>query len=156
MHMSITRRALPIIALAVMTAVAVPANACENLRLTFIQRPLSGIITDVGFPDVDSVGDLMTWSNKVYDQDNKIELGRDNGWCIRTAVGQYWECTWTLILADGRIMAAGTADDGVDFDLAVMGGTGAYIGVTGQMSHQKADQHGNLIRFVYDLRRCPR
>lgn len=145
----------PLLAGAAALGSAAPtAAACSRLDLTFTERPLSGVITDVGFPERDSVADLMTWSNAVYDAENAALAGRDNGWCIRTVVGRAWECTWTLALADGQIMAAGTVLDDADFDLAVIGGTGAYLGAVGEMRYRPGAGPLGLTAMLYELRLC--
>jgi len=151
-----TRASAAIIAAGVMSCVgADQAQSCERLHLALTERPLNGVVTEVDFEGRDSVGDLMTWSNDVYDETNSTVQGRDNGWCIRTVVGRAWECTWTIALANGQIMASGTAIDDDDFVLAVIGGTGAYLGVTGQMEFKRRGGAYGLNAMVYDLRRCP-
>jgi len=130
-----------------------PGADCEELALSFVERPLNDHIVDVGYPDKDSLGDLMVWANKVYDQGNAAEVGDDSGWCIRTAVGRSRECTFTVSLAEGHITAAGTAIDRTDSIFAVVGGTGNFLGMTGQMTWLVQDQ-GGLYRFEYKLRRC--
>src|SRR5262245_33810520 len=39
----------------------------------------------------DSIGDVLAFANPVFDENNKEQVGSDNGSCIRTAVGKAWE-----------------------------------------------------------------
>lgn len=130
-----------------------PTLACETAQLTLIERPLNDVIVDVGYPEQDSIGDFMIWANNVYGEKNAEKIGEDSGWCVRTAVGRTWECAFTLSLAEGRINASGTAHDGEDTIFAVVGGTGKFTGVTGEMTWLSQNQDG-LYKFVYDLRLC--
>jgi hypothetical protein len=97
----------------------------------------------------------MIWVNKVYDEQNSRELGDVSGWCLRTDVGRMWECTFTMMLGEGRITAAGTALDEVDSEFAVTGGTGEFLGVTGQVM-LRARGGGGLYRYDFVLRQCRR
>jgi hypothetical protein len=137
-----------------LSATSASAQSCETIHLDLVERPLHDTIVDVGYPDQDSVGDLMIWSNDVYDDGNSAKVGDDSGWCIRTRLGKTWECTFTISLQDGRISTAGSVEDRVDPVLAVIGGTGAYRGVTGQLTWLSQGQ-GGLNRFQLDMTRCP-
>ena len=130
------------------------AQSCETLNLNLVERPLHDTIVDVAYPDQDSLGDLMIWSNDVYDDGNATKVGEDSGWCIRTRVGKTWECTFTVTLPDGAINTSGSVYDGQDPVFAVIGGTDAYTGVTGQLTWLSAGQ-GGLNRFSFEMTRCP-
>lgn len=131
-----------------------PAAACDTFSLSLVERPLKDAIVDVGYPDQDSVGDLMIWANTLYDRDNASALGSDSGFCVRTTVGKTWECSLSVMLADGMITAAGTALDGENPVFAVTGGTGSYRHVSGEMAWLN-NVDGGLNRFEFSLRRCP-
>ena len=94
-------------------------------QLIVVERATSDTVTDLGAKG-DSVGDVLTFANEVYDQGDKILFGHDNGWCVRTVVGQAWECIWTLSLDGGQITVEGPYYDTKDSELAVTGGTGDY------------------------------
>lgn len=129
-------------------------TACERSEFTLVERHLHDAIVDVGYPEQDSIGDLMIWANAVFDSENAATLGDVSGWCLRTSVGKMWECSFTLALADGRISAAGTALDGEDSAFAVTGGTGAYLGAAGQVTIRARGQ-GGLYKYDFVLL-CPR
>src|SRR5262245_44230684 len=63
-------------------------------------------VTDLGEMG-DSVGDVLTFANPLFDEANKKEVGSDQGYCIRTEVGVSWECNWTALLDGGNITVEG-------------------------------------------------
>ena len=93
----------------------------------------------------------MTWLNPVYDAANKIQLGTDQGFCVRVAVGKSWECNWTTILKDGRITVEGAFMDTGDSLLTVTGGTGKYAGAKGQMKLHARDAKASSYDFTFEL-----
>ena len=130
----------------------VSADDIKAMQLMLVERETSGAVTDVGAKG-DSVGDILTFANKVYDQSNKTEVGHDNGWCVRTVVGQTWECFWTLILDKGQITVEGPFYDTKDSLLAVTGGTGAYSAMRGDMKLHARNDKGTEYDFGYNLLR---
>ena len=102
-------------------------------------------------PEDDNVGDILTFANEIYDQDNKKLLGHDNGWCVRMVVGESWQCRWTLILDKGQITVTGPYYDNKVSVLSVTGGTGDYNSVQGQMKLRQRDQKGTEFEFIYSL-----
>src|SRR5215467_12292874 len=100
-----------------------PASAAERLQV--VERAMTDTTVDLG-PKGDSVGDLLTFANPVYDATNKTQLGTDQGYCVRVVVGKSWECFWTLILTGGEITVEGPFYDSGDSTMVVTGGTGKY------------------------------
>jgi allene oxide cyclase len=82
---------------------------------------------------VDSVGDILTFANPVFNKANTTQVGTDQGYCIRTEVGKSWECQWTVFLADGQISVAGPFFDTEESELTITGGTEAYEQASGEM-----------------------
>jgi len=82
---------------------------------------------------VDSVGDILTFANPVFNKENTTQLGTDQGYCIRTEVGKSWECEWTVFLAEGQISVSGPFFDTEESELSITGGTGAYEQASGEM-----------------------
>jgi hypothetical protein len=130
--------------------VAGSASAAD-MQLALVERAASDTVTDTGAKG-DSVGDILTFTNEIYDKDNATKMGVDNGWCVRTAVGKAWECFWTLILQDGQITVEGPFLDAGDSTLAVTGGTGAYAGARGEMKLHSRNDKGSEYDFVYMLK----
>ena len=98
----------------------------------------------------DSVGDILTFANEVYDADDKNKVGSDQGICFRTLVGKAWECFWTLSLDKGQITVEGPFYDTKDSVLAITGGTGAYANARGQME-LKTRAGGTEFAFIFHL-----
>jgi allene oxide cyclase len=126
-----------------------PALASETL-LNFVERAKSDTVTDTGAKG-DSAGDILTFANEIYDEANAAKLGDDNGWCVRTVPGKAWECFWTVTLADGQITVEGPFLDGQDSVLAITGGTGKYVDVTGEMALHARNAEGTEYDFKYRL-----
>jgi allene oxide cyclase len=127
---------------------SLPALAAE--QIVVVERPAGETTVDLGAKG-DSVGDLLVFSNKVYDPANKTQLGTDNGYCVRTVVGKSWECFWTLTLKAGQITVEGPFMDSGDSLLAVTGGTGKYAGARGSMKLHPRDPTPTAYDFTYDL-----
>jgi hypothetical protein len=88
-------------------------------------------VIDVGEPG-DSVGDILTFDQPLLDkQENRI--GNNSGTCIRTRVAHSFQCSWTLTMENGSIQVAGREFDKGTSAIAIVGGTGRYAGITGQM-----------------------
>ena len=127
---------------------AQPASAAEHLQV--VERAMTDTTVDLG-PKGDSVGDLLTFANPVYDAANKTQLGTDQGYCVRVVVGKSWECFWTLILAGGEITVEGPFYDSGDSTMVVTGGTGKYAGAKGAMKLHARDAKGTSYDFIYEL-----
>jgi allene oxide cyclase len=127
-----------------------PAAAADVQSLKLVEHATTDTVTDTGDED-DSVGDILTFANPIFDEANKTQLGSDNGWCVRTVVGSAWECFWTLTLKDGQITVEGPYFDAADSSLAVTGGTGAYSGVKGEMKLHARNPDQTEYDFVYSL-----
>lgn len=133
---------------ALLWAAAQPASAAERLQV--VERAMTDTTVDLG-PKGDSVGDLLTFANPIYDAANKTQLGTDQGYCVRVVVGKSWECFWTLILAGGEITVEGPFYDTGDSTMVVTGGTGKYAGAKGSMKLHARDAKGSSYDFTYDL-----
>ena len=129
---------------------SVSKGLASTVSLTVIEHAETDTTTDTGKPG-DSVGDILTFANKVFDGKNEKQLGTDNGFCLRTVAGEAYECNWTAFLADGQITAEGPFYDTKDSVLTVTGGTGAYDGMHGQLKLHARDAKGSEYDFVYVL-----
>jgi Allene oxide cyclase len=137
----------PILSLGVFTS-ATAADEMEHL--TLVERATSDMVTDTGSKG-DSVGDILTFANEIYDEADKTKVGSDNGWCVRTGVATAWECTFTVTLEDGQLSVEGPFYDGGDSVKSVTGGTGKYAKVRGEMKLHARDEKGSAYDFVFDL-----
>jgi len=87
-------------------------------------------------------GDMYLWNqNPLIDAQTGEGVGTSSGMCINTVVDidRYAaECTWTFVLDDGVIYAAGTSDS--DGELLIIGGTGAYADASGSMRERYLEE----------------
>jgi allene oxide cyclase len=131
-----------------LAVVAAPASAAE--RIEVVERALTDATLDLGAKG-DSVGDLLTWGNPLFDAANKTQIGTDQGYCVRVVVGKSWECTWTNLLKDGQIMVEGPFYDDKDSVFAIIGGTCKYAGARGSMKLHARDAKASSYQFIFEL-----
>lgn len=129
-------------------AAAAPLWAAEKLVL--VERAVGETPIDMP-PKGDSVGDAVVIANPVFDADDRTQVGRDQGYCVRTIVGKQYECFWTLILSSGQITVEGPVSDSGDSTLAVTGGTGKYLGAKGSLRIHARDAKQTAYVFLYEL-----
>jgi len=94
-------------------------------------RVNKAMFIDIGKPG-DSAGDTLTFDQPLLNEDMK-EIGNNSGTCIRTRVGHSFQCQWTLTFKDGSIQVAGREHDQGTSTISIVGGTGAYSGISGEM-----------------------
>ncbi len=100
-------------------------------------RVHAALVVDMGEPG-DSGGDVLIFDQPLLDEhDNNI--GNNSGTCIRTRVGHSFQCQWTLTFEDGSIQVAGRELDKGESNITIVGGTGAYSGITGEMTSVNND-----------------
>jgi hypothetical protein len=131
-----------------LAVVAAPASAAE--RIEVVEQALTDATLDLGAKG-DSVGDLLTWGNPIFDAANKTQIGTDQGYCVRVVVGKSWECTWTTLFKDGQIMVEGPFYDDKDSIFAIIGGTGKYAGARGSMKLHARDAKATSYQFIFEL-----
>ena len=86
----------------------------------------------------DSVGDVLTFDQPLLNEDMQ-EIGNNSGTCIRSRVGHSFQCQWTLTLEYGSIQVAGREYDLGTSILSIIGGTGKYSGISGEMESTNND-----------------
>jgi len=104
-----------------------------------------------GSSNKESVGDILTFANPLYNEANTQKVGNDNGACFRTMVGSAYECLWTAMLAEGQISVSGPFYDDKDSVLAVTGGTGRYKDVRGEMILHARNAQATEYEFTYTI-----
>ncbi|WP_295529857.1 allene oxide cyclase family protein [Novosphingobium sp. Chol11] len=146
-------RSLTLPAAVLALALALPANAAAPAvrQIDLVERATTDTISLHGGTAADNVGDVATFTNEIFDAANVTKVGSNQGICVRMVVGKALECHLTLMLADGQIMVAGPVLDGVDSALAIVGGTGAYVGARGEMLIHARDAKASAYDFHYRL-----
>jgi allene oxide cyclase len=125
-------------------------SAQTTTTIKVVEHADTDAVTDTG-DEGDTVGDILTFANEVYDEANANQVGTDNGYCFRTAVSEAWECAWTLKLDDGQITVQGPFYDAGDSMLSITGGTGAYASASGQMTLHDRNGDGTEYDFTYEI-----
>lgn len=148
-HMRLLMTGLLIVVVILALAAFSPGKQ-NTTSLTVVEHADTDVVTDTGEKG-DTVGDVLTFANKVYDEKNEKEIGSDNGYCLRTAVGAAWECNWTLTLADGSVVVEGPFYDTGDSVLAITGGTGKYADARGSMKLHWRNEKGTEYDFAYEF-----
>lgn len=139
-----------VLTLLILALAAFSARQDTMSKMTVVEHADTDVVTDTG-AEGDSVGDILTFANKVYDEKNENEIGSDNGYCFRTVVGKAWECHWILTLEKGQITVDGPFFDKGDSVMAITGGTGDYATASGQMTLHARNDQGTEYDFTYEL-----
>ena len=126
--------------------------ALADTTLKFVERATTDTVSVHAGKAADNTGDVLTFTNDVYDVANAAKQGIDQGYCVRMVAGKSWECHWTLVLAKGQLSVDGPFLDAGDSTLAVTGGTGAYRGASGEMLLHARDAKGAAYDFTYRLK----
>jgi allene oxide cyclase len=132
-----------------------PAPLVEaQTQLVVIEHAENETVVDLA-AEGDSVGDTLVFSNELYDDRNSSLIGRSEGSCVRTVVGQSWECTFTISMEQGSLVVVGPFYDDGKGSFAIVGGTGEYADATGQMSLEASatstTEHPEW-EFTFDIR----
>jgi len=153
------RKTLAIVAVAALATIAVASIVSASSKHELVTQPTTvkviehaanDVVTDVGKKG-DSPGDILTWHNKLFDADNKKQVGRDQGDCIRINPDQgSWECRWIAWVPGGAITVEGPFYDGKDNTLPITGGKGDFANARGTMT-LKARHGGTEYAFIYNV-----
>lgn len=115
-----------------------------------IEHATTDAVTNQGDGSGDVVGDVLTFTNDVFDRTNSSKVGSDQGYCVRMTVGESWECVWTTFLGRGQLTVEGPFYDTRDSVLAITGGTGKYANARGSME-LKSRPGGTEFDFIFHL-----
>jgi len=122
----------------------------EGRTITVIEHATTDTTTDTGATG-DSVGDILTFANDVFNAADRTKVGTDNGYCLRTVAGAAYECNWTTFLPGGQITVEGPFFDAKESTLAITGGTGRFRGARGTMElHSR--ENGAKFAFVFHVK----
>lgn len=124
---------LNVLALSLSASILIGCSPSETETLITIAdaRVEKAQLTDVGAPG-DSVGDILSFDQPLLDQQGNT-IGNNSGICVRTRVAHSFQCQWTLTLNNGTIQVAGREFDEGHSPIAIIGGTGDYAGIRGEM-----------------------
>jgi hypothetical protein len=132
----------------VVSWVSISAAGPNTLRIAVIEHATTDTVVDLE-ANGDSTGDLLTFHNEVFDEDNETVVGTSHGDCVRIEVGVSWQCRWTTTLEVGSISVEGPFFDNSPSVLAITGGTGEFKGARGAMRLVARDDAGTEFDFIY-------
>lgn len=121
----------------------------QPTTLKVIEHAVTDKVIDTGKPG-DTSGDLLVFTNPIYNATNTTKIGHDQGDCIRISPkAGTWECRWlTFIAGRGAIMVEGAFFDGRDNTIAITGGTMEFRNARGSM---KVIARPGGYSFVFQL-----
>jgi hypothetical protein len=139
------------VALALGAVAAWAASAGKSVSSATTVHVVEHALTDAvsNGNKADSLGNVLTFANPVYDSADAHKVGSDNGFCVRTQKGKVWECIWTTFLSKGQITVEGPFSDTGNTKLAITGGTGAYGDARGWMELNYHDKKGTKFDFIF-------
>ena len=115
--------------------------ATTTLQFVAVDQPGNMAMEDLGAKDASDqgpdIGDLLAFTQTL--QRNGKNAGEVHVFAVGVDHTQHLsEATGTVVLADGTIQIAGIVPQSPAFTLAVVGGTGHYLGDTGTMDFNAA------------------
>jgi allene oxide cyclase len=151
------RKTIPIAAVAIVAVLtagyvahAGGVHRREATVIHVIEHATTDLTIDVG-PTGDSSGDLLTFSNDLYDETNVDKVGHDQGDCIRINVVEgSWECRWINFLKGGAITVEGPFFDAKNSVMVITGGRGQYKDARGSME-LKVLADGSGYDFIFHV-----
>jgi hypothetical protein len=88
-------------------------------------------------------GDIVIYANPVFDR-RGTQVGTDHGVCTVLSNAQS-QCEATIVLPKGQIVTHGIQSVTTNFEVAVIGGTGAYAGARGTMTARPIKDGGSTL-----------
>jgi hypothetical protein len=119
-----------------------------NLRFLDIRGPVSTL--DVG-PSGGSVGDTLFFDNELWNRSGTTRLGRFISRCTTVTATKH-HCQGSLLLPAGSLEVATTTDFSAPIVAAVIGGTGAYEGASGEARISPTETEGTSELKVHLVR----
>ena len=137
------------------SAMAAACSTEEPQKLVTIAdaRTHSAKTVDIGQAG-DSVGDMFVFDQPLLDEQEQ-NIGNNSGICIRTRVGHSSQCQWTLTFDKGSIQVAGREFDRGTSAITIVGGTGVYAGISGEMQSINNDDGTFTQTLFYRVRPTP-
>jgi allene oxide cyclase len=132
----------------VVSLVSVSLAGPNVLRIHVIEHATTDTPVDLT-ANGDSTGDLLTFHNEVFDEDNETVIGTSHGDCVRIEVGVSWECRWVTTLEVGSLTVEGPLFDASPSVLAITGGTGEFRGARGSMRLVARDEAATEFDFIF-------
>lgn len=132
----------------VVSLVSVSVAGPNIVRIAVIEHATTDTVVDIT-ANGDSTGDILTFHNEVFAEDNVTAIGTSHGECVRIEVGVSWQCRWTTSLEVGTLTVEGPFFDATPSVLAITGGTGEFRAARGSMRVVARDDLGAEYDFIF-------
>lgn len=123
----------------------VTTSGTATLRFLDIRGPVSTL--DLG-PSGGSVGDTLFFDNQLWNRSATARLGRFISRCTTVTATEH-HCQGSLLLPEGSLEVATTTDFSAPIVAAVIGGTEAYEGATGEARISPTEAEGTSKLVVH-------
>ncbi len=124
------------------------SSAATVTRIHVIEHATTDVVIDTDGDGADSTGDLLTFHNELFDAENGVVVGTNQGDCIRIEVGVSWECRFVNFLEGGSITVEGPFLDAGPSTFAITGGTGVFRDAGGTM-RLISNEDGTEFDFIF-------
>jgi cytochrome c553 len=123
----------------VITGLSVLAvNSMAKQMITYADAKTSGAVyVDLGEVG-DSIGDQWVFDQPLVNHDKQV-IGNNSGFCTRSKVANSSQCQWTLTINKSTIQVAGREFDKGSSAISIVGGTGEYVGIQGELISLKQE-----------------
>ncbi len=98
----------------------------------------------------DQAGDILVFDQPLLNRKHQ-PIGNNSGSCIRTRPGESFQCQWTLSFKHGTIQVAGREFDKGTSAIAIVGGTGKFSTIRGEMTSKNNGDGTFTQTLVYQL-----
>ena len=145
-HARATAIAASIAAAALVSGIGASSGGASTgvASLRFYERPgPTSVVDNAPKGKKAGRGDLIVYANPVFDRQG-TQVGTDHGVCTVLSSSQS-QCEATLALPKGQIVTHGLQGMTSSFEVAVIGGTGAYAGARGTMTARPIKDGGSTI-----------
>jgi len=132
----------------VVSLVSVSVAGRNVLRIHVIEHATTDTVVDLT-ANGDSTGDLLTFNNEVFDEDNQTVVGTSHGDCVRIVAGVSWQCRWVTTFEVGSLTVEGPFFDASPSVLAITGGTGEFRGARGSMRLVAHNDAATEFDFIF-------
>jgi len=145
-HARVTATVATVAAAALVSGVGASSSGASSrvAALRFYERPgPTSTVDNAPKGTKAGRGDLVLYNNPVFDR-HGTQIRTDHGVCTMLNATQSM-CEATIVLPKGQIVTHGLQGRRTSYDVAVIGGTGAYAGAHGTMAARPIKDGGATI-----------
>ncbi len=116
----------------------------------FIKSNVNQVDTNQAGTNRDQAGDILVFNQPLLN--GKYQpIGNNSGSCIRTRPGKSFQCQWTLSFKHGTIQVAGREFDKGTSAIAIVGGTGKFSTIRGEITSKNNGDGTFTQTLIYQL-----